>query len=104
MHQQQTQRHHRHTGDKPENTVVTATIGIAGGDQLVQADVDHDTGHATKQDTHDLGWYNAAFTTGEFEALPEPKRLMIACLECTRTAVVDLKLAPVDDETEVIWT
>lgn len=41
-----------------------------------------------------------AFTSGVFEALPETDRLMIACLECDRTAVVDLKLATVDPETE----
>ena len=65
-----------------------ATVGIAGAQGFLTRDLT-----TLEVDT-------AAFTTGEFEALPEPKRLMIACLECTRTAVVDLKLAPVDDETE----
>lgn len=34
----------------------------------------------------------SAFTTGAFEALPQSGQLMIACLECARTAVVSLKI------------
>jgi hypothetical protein len=42
----------------------------------------------------------AAFTSGAFVALPEPRKLMIACLECSRTAVVNLRLAEAPGETE----
>lgn len=42
----------------------------------------------------------AAFSTGDFETLPKTRRLMVACLDCPRTAVVTLELESGDPETE----
>jgi len=39
----------------------------------------------------------SAFETGVFETLPKPERLMVACLECTRTVVVTLRLGTSTD-------
>lgn len=41
----------------------------------------------------------SAFTSGVFVSLPRKDRLMIACLECDRTAVVGLKIGPADADT-----
>ncbi len=42
--QQQTERHHRHTGYEPVNGVVVLAVLPGGGEQLVQRDEDHDAG------------------------------------------------------------
>lgn len=42
----------------------------------------------------------AAFQTGDFETLPNPRRLLVACLDCPRTAIVTLVLAEAEPDTE----
>lgn len=40
------------------------------------------------------------FTSGEFVALPKQNRLLVACLECKRTSVVELKMTEGGSEDE----
>ncbi len=43
-----------HASDKSKEAVVAPTIGAAGRQELIEADVDHDAGDKTEEDAHHL--------------------------------------------------
>ncbi len=54
-HQQEAQRHHHHARHEAEKAVVALAVRPARGEQLVEADVDHDARHAAEEHAHHLG-------------------------------------------------
>ncbi len=65
FHQKQAQRHDNHAADEAIEAVVPFAIGPAGGQQFVQADVDHDTGHPRKKHAHHLRRNGTGFSPNE---------------------------------------
>jgi hypothetical protein len=55
LHEEQAEGHDEHAADEAEEAVVALAVGAAGGEEFVDADIDHDAGDATEEDAHDLG-------------------------------------------------
>lgn len=57
LHQKQTQRHHDHAGHHPQNAVVAFAVGAAGGQEFIEAYINHDARNTAEQNARHMRRY-----------------------------------------------